>query len=103
MSKPVLSRPREPCEACGRILSKGRGGKVGRGVGEGAIQVEQNSLNNTLSRAVALPLAPCGITSDLAAVIWQPSRMASGFIRRVGGEGDRKSTRLNSSHAHISY
>jgi len=35
-----------------------------------------------------LPSPACGITSDLAGVVCQPSRMASCFTQRAGGEGE---------------
>src|SRR3712207_9344654 len=37
----------------------------------------------------------------LHAVLW--SRYAAGIVRRAGPDLDRKSSRLNSSHANISY
>lgn len=50
-----------------------------------------------------LPSPESGITSDLAGVVGQPSRMASSFIRGAGGEGsgngnDMKVTELLAQH-----
>src|SRR2546422_7863705 len=43
---------------------------------------------------------------ERARIVHLPRKMADGLpasLRRVGGGGDRKSTRLNSSHGYISY
>src|SRR3712207_6916988 len=42
-----------------------------------------------------------GAQPDVHALAWHPS--APGRAYEAGGGGDRKSTRLNSSHANISY
>ena len=49
---------------------------------------EASELLDDLARqdARSIPLSPSGVTSDLAAIITQPDRMAGGFTR--GGEGE---------------
>ena len=60
----------------------------GGGPGAGAVGVAERLLPFLPLPVVAkLPSAAGGITSDLAGVIGQPSRMASSSIRGAGGEG----------------
>src|SRR3712207_8750839 len=65
------------------------------------------SRRNLLTLALALPLTPAGFTAPAAAQDAAPIRittttgMIADLAENIGG--DRKSTRLNSSHDNISY
>src|SRR2546430_9831470 len=55
----------------------------------------------TLSLHDALPISDCSRPGGPA--IWSPGHPGNGRGRVAVGSGDRKSTRLNSSHSQISY